>query len=625
MEEFKSEDIICEFTNKLLEDGDIVVDEYCKKYPSLKDDFMKRYQAMKFIEESLKEESWPGRKIGEYIIVEEIGRGGMGIVFLAIQQPLNRYVALKILPSGLTFDSNAVKHFQNEAKILARFNHPNIAPVFSSGEEEGIYYIAMAFISGLSLNKIIDSIKNLPEPEIKTSAIREIILRHPDFVRFNFDSEKSMVQDSITPKRDSTFWQKPYLDFIATIFQEVAEALSYAHNNKVYHGDLKPSNIILTPEGIPMVVDFGLAKDIKAITTMQSREFAGTIAYSSPEQIKNNAIDEKTDIWSLGVSLYESIALNHPFHGMTVSETLNKILNSEPPFLRKFNKKLPKDIEAIIFKCLEKNPSRRYPNILRLREDLKNFLELKPIKARPVGAMRRFYKCIKRHPLISLLTFGLISTIIVTSALLLNKKITDYINNGDIDCQQGKFDNALFNYDRGLRLVKVIPFTKFYQKEIFSGIGDALSGKGGTYQAYQNAISYYKKAVEIDPRYIRAITGLSDTYYEIGSYDESIKFAKLAINLAPNDRYNYYKLGQALAMKGLFDEAIKNYRIAIKLSPNDVDTLNEIISTLNKKGLYKDDEIKEYLEKSGFSKKQIDALSLLLNKPSHLQKQEQSP
>lgn len=604
MTDFNPEDIIAEFTNELLQKGDVDLDAYCKKYPSLKDTLIKRYQAMKFIEEGLKEESWAGRKIGEYIIVEEIGRGGMGVVFLAIQQPLNRYVALKILPYALTFDSSAIKRFQTEAKILARFNHPHIAPVFSSGEEKGVYFIAMAFVSGLSLNKIINCLKDLPGPEIKASTIRDIILKHPDFLRFNFDSEKNKIQGSITPKRDSAFWQKSYPEFITTVFYEVAEALSYAHNNKVYHGDLKPSNIILTPEGIPIVVDFGLAKDIKAITTMQSKEFAGTIAYSSPEQVKNNKINEKTDIWSLGISLYESITLSHPFHGETVSETLNKIISSEPSFIRKFNKKLSKDMEAIIFKCLEKNPNRRYADISSLKEDLKNFLELKPIKAKPVGPMERFYKWIKRHPLISFLSFGLIIATITTVSLSFNKKITDYIDNGDNDYKEGKFDHALLNYDKASSLVKIIPFFKFYQKEILSGIGDAWYGKG----KYLDAISYYKKVIEIDPKYITAITGLSDTYFEIGSYDEAMKFSKLAVNLAPNDRYNYYALGRTFAMKGLFDEAIKNYLIAIKLSPKDVDTLNEIVSVLNKKGVKKESEITGYLKEKDFNTEQIKSV-----------------
>jgi len=604
MVDFKPEDIICKFTDELFQKGDVDIEEYCKEYPSLKDVLLKRYHAIKFIEEGLKEEDWAGKKIGEYIIIEEIGRGGMGVVFLAIQPSLNRYVALKILPYGLTFDSSAVKRFQNEAKILAKFHHPNIAPVFSNGEEQGIYYIAMAFICGLSLNKIINGMKHLSKSEIKASTIRDIILEHPDFIRFNFDLRKSGIQDSIMLKRGPEFWQKSYPEFIATIYCEVIDALSYAHNNKVYHGDLKPSNIILTPEGIPMVVDFGLAKDIKAITTMQSKEFAGTIAYASPEQVRNNIINEKTDIWSLGVSLYESVALIHPFYGETVSETLNKIMNSEPPFLKKFNRKLSKDLEAIIFKCLEKSPNKRYSNISALEDDLKNFLESKPIKAKPIGIVGRLYKWIMRNPFISTLISLAIILGFVSSFLLFNKKINDFINNGDIFYSQGNYNNALYAYNKALSFLKLLPFSKQRRKVVFSSIGDVWLGNG----AYEKAISYYQKAIEIDFKYCSALGGLGDANFEKGSYDEAIKFYNSVIKSCPNDRYNYYMRGRAFTKKGLLDDAIENYLIAIGLAPNDLDTLGEIVSILNRKGLNKDDKITQYLKDKNFNNEQIKSV-----------------
>jgi hypothetical protein len=596
-------DIIYEFIDKF-SGSDADIEEYCKKYPSLKDKLQQRFRIIKLIEEGLKEEVWSGKRIGEYIIVEEIGQGGMGAVFLAIQTSLNRYVALKVLPFGLTLDNKAVKRFQNEAKIIAKFNHPHIVPVFSSGVEEGVYYIAMACIPGLSLNKIIEGLKHHSFHEIRASTIKNIISTRPDFMRFNFDLKNSGLDESIMSQRDPSFWDNSYLKFILTIFSEVADALNYAHRNDIYHGDIKPSNIILTPEGIPMIVDFGLAKDMKAIATTQSKEFAGTIGYASPEQIRENMVDEKSDIWSLGVTLYELISLNHPFGGKTISEIIDKILNSEPPSLRKQIKKIPKEVEAIIFKCMEKNPKGRYSSMTMLREDLKNFMESKPIKARPVGIMNRMYKWIKRHPLISLLTFGLLLTLIIASSLFLNKKINDYINNGYTFYEEGKHDKALYSFNEALDFLKQIPFSKQRQKEVFYKLGDVWLGKGD----HERAISYYKKAIEIDPKYSQAIVGLGDAYVELGFYDEAIKFYKSAIELSPNDRYNYYKLGRALTKKGSLDEAIKNYLIALRLAPKDSDTLGEIVSVINKKGLYKNDEIKKYLKDMGFSNEQINSI-----------------
>jgi hypothetical protein len=596
-------DVIGEFiANSPINDVDI--EECCEKYPSLKDKLQQRFKIIKLIEEGLKEEVWSGRRIGEYIIVEEIGQGGMGTVFLAIQTSLNRYVALKILPFGLALDNKAVRRFQNEAKIIAKFNHPHIVPVFSSGVEEGVCYIAMAFIPGLSLNKIIERLKYSSLHEIRASTIKNIFSKHPDFMRFNLDLKNSGLDKTIMSQRDHSFWDNSYLKFILTIFHEVADALNYAHRNDIYHGDLKPSNIILTPEGIPMIVDFGLAKDMKAIATTQSNEFAGTIRYASPEQIRDNTIDDKSDIWSLGVTLYESISLNHPFGGNTISETMDKILNSEPPFLRKKSKKIPKEVEAIIFKCLEKNPKGRYSSMTMLREDLKNFLESKPIKARPVGIVNRTYKWVKRHPLISLLTVGLLLTLMIASSLLLNKKINDYVNNGYTLYEKGDYDSALYSYNEALNILKQIPFLRQRQKEAVYKLGDVWLGKGD----YERAISYYKKAIEIDPKYSQAIVGLGDAYFELGFYDEAIKSYKSAIELSPDDRYNYYKLGRALTKKGSLDEAIKSYLVSIRLAPRDSDTLGEIVSVINKKGLYKNNDIEKYLKGMGFNSEEINSI-----------------
>jgi serine/threonine protein kinase/TolA-binding protein len=573
-------------------------------YPSSEDKLQQRVRIEKLIEEGLKDEVWSGRRIGEYIIVEEIGRGGMGIVLLTIQTSLNRYVALKILPFGFSIDDKSVVRFQNEAKIIAKFNHPNIVPIFSSGEEEGVYYIAMAFIPGLSLNKVIESLKHFSLHEIRASSIRNTILMHPDFMRFNLDLKNSGLDESIMSQRDPSFWDNSYLSFILTIFHEVADALSYAHRNDIYHGDLKPSNIILTPEGIPMIADFGLAKDMKAIATTRSNEFAGTIGYASPEQIRDNTIDEKSDIWSLGVTLYELINFNHPFGGKTISETIDKILNSEPPSLRKQDKKIPKEVEAIIFKCLEKNPKKRYSSMTMLREDLNNFLESKPIKARPVGIMNRTYKWVKRHPLISLLTFGLLLTLMIASSLFLNKRINDYIGTGYTLYDKGDYNGALYSYNEALNILEQIPFSENRQKEVFYKLGDVWLGKG----EHKKAISYYKRAIEIDPEYSQAIAGLGDAYFELGVFDKAVIYYKLAIKLSPDDRYNYYKLGKTLANKGSLDEAVKNYLTAIRIAPKDSDTLGEIASVVNKKGLHKNNEIEKYLKGMGFNSKEINSV-----------------
>src|SRR5208337_1034131 len=156
------EEVINAFVDQLLDGGNgILLDDYCDKYPLLKEALEQKYKVVRALEEAFAEEGLAGTEIGEYLIIEEIGRGGMGVVYLALQQSLSRYVALKDLPLGFTLDSGSIKRFRSEAQIIARFNHPNIVPVYSMGKEKGIYYIAMALIPGLSLNKILDCLRHL--------------------------------------------------------------------------------------------------------------------------------------------------------------------------------------------------------------------------------------------------------------------------------------------------------------------------------------------------------------------------------------------------------------------------------------------------------------------------------
>ena len=158
------EEVVNGFVEQLLDQGDgAILEDYCRKYPSFKDILQKKYEVVHLLDEAFGKEGLAGTEIGEYLIIEEIGRGGMGVVYLALQRSLGRYVALKVLPFGLTLDTGSIKRFQSEAKIIARFNHPNIVPIFSTGEDKGVYYIAMALIPGLSLNKVLEHLRALSE------------------------------------------------------------------------------------------------------------------------------------------------------------------------------------------------------------------------------------------------------------------------------------------------------------------------------------------------------------------------------------------------------------------------------------------------------------------------------
>lgn len=594
------------FVNDYLEKDNLALHGYCKKYPSLDGSFKEKIKVIKFIKEGFKDYTWSGKKLGEFIIVEEIGRGGMGIVFLAIQSSLSRFVALKILPYGVVFDTKSVKRFQKEAGIIARFNHPNIAPIYFSGEEEGIYYIAMGFIDGLSTNKIINLLKALPISisDMNVLAVKDIISKYPDSSKYNLKNKN--IPDAISPSRDSAFFKKSYFEFIITICIEICDALIYSHRNNICHGDLKPSNIILTNNTIPIIVDFGLAQDMNTITTIQSREFAGTLAYASPEQIKTNKISEKSDIWSLGVTLYELLSLKHPFYSDKLSDTLNKILNYEPLPLRKHSRKISKELEAIVFKCIEKDPNKRYLSMQLLKEDLIDFLKNKPIKAKPIGKLKRTYKLMRRRPIVSFLSIVLIITLIISSMLMVNKKYYDYINNAEILYNNDNYMQSIEEYNKALNLLILIPFSSYQRKSLYSAIGETYR----IAQKYDEAVTYYNKTLKIDAKDYDAIAGLGYTYYEQSLYNKAIEYYNKLTVLFPKDRYNYWYLGKIYANKGDFDKALKLFHKYLTFAPKDAETLGEICNIIAKKGLQKKNEITKYLRFNGFKQEEINSILL---------------
>jgi serine/threonine protein kinase/tetratricopeptide (TPR) repeat protein len=297
------------------------------------------------------------REFGDYELLEEIGRGGQGVVFRAWQRSLNRPVAVKIIGIGQWTTNTHVKRLRREAEAAAKLNHPGIVPIYEVGERDGTYYFSMRFVEGDHLDEV--------------------------------------VSRGAASARQG-----------AELIAKVARTVHYAHEHGILHRDIKPGNILLDANGEPHLTDFGLARFVEHGSTVTGTlEVMGTPSYMAPEQAVGNnaAISSATDVYGLGAVLYELLTGHPPFAGGTTYETVRLLLDSEPRQPRSWNRKIDRDLSDICLKCLEKNPRDRYSSALTLAEDLERWLRHEPIRAKRSGFLIRSRKWVQRNPMIAAL------------------------------------------------------------------------------------------------------------------------------------------------------------------------------------------------------------------------------
>jgi eukaryotic-like serine/threonine-protein kinase len=312
------------------------------------------------------------RYFGDYEIVEEIARGGMGVVYKARQVSLDRVVALKMILAGQLASQADVERFYVEAKAAANLQHPNIVAIHEIGQHEGQNYFSMDYVEGQSLAQLV---RESPLPAARAAG------------------------------------------YVKTI----AEAIECAHRQGTLHRDLKPSNILIDAFDQPRVTDFGLAKRIEAGAQLTATgSLMGTPSYMSPEQAgaSGGKLGPASDVYSLGAVLYELVTGRPPFLGESLIATLNQVLNVEPVSPRLLNVEVPRDLETICVTCLQKEPSRRYGSASALADDLGRFLKMEPIKARPVGRRERAIKWARRRPAVAALAGALVAVAAVGLALV---------------------------------------------------------------------------------------------------------------------------------------------------------------------------------------------------------------
>lgn len=389
--------------------------------------------------------------LGDFRIQREVGRGGMGVVYEAEQISLSRRVAIKILPFAGVLDPRRMQRFQNEARAAASLHHPHIVPVFSVGCERGVHFYAMQFIDGQSLEKVVQARrcdrKGSDAAEIKADRSSSAPTRGTPSIASKASANESEfdVSPRFTPSRQSsaepatvpmakgsTERSKPNSSWtmaVAETISNVADALHHAHQAGVIHRDIKPANLMFDASGKIWVTDFGLAHIESNDTLTVSGDLLGTLRYMSPEQAGGQAclVDYRSDIYSLGVTLYELLTLEPAFPSRDRKQLLHDILHREPPSIRKWDPSLPVELEIIVAKAMAKEVSERYSSALDLAADLRRFLKNEPILARQPSYWQRGLKWAQRH--IAVVTVMSATAVLlclaaaVTSALLWNQSV----------------------------------------------------------------------------------------------------------------------------------------------------------------------------------------------------------
>ncbi len=323
-----------------------------------------------------------GRTLGDFQLLSEIGRGGMGVVFRAWQRSVGRMVAVKLLPPSLTLTEQKIERFAREARAVGKLQHPGIASVYSIGFEHGLHYFAMELVEGHNLAVELDLLR-----------------------------AKSRGQASSSGSLPDTRAEN-YLRTVARIVRDAADALQFAHHHGIVHRDVKPANLLYDSQGRIKIVDFGLARDEALGTITKSGELAGTPHYMSPEQAraKRGAVDHRTDVYSLGVVMFELLTLKRPFEGRSSHEIVSAILLRDPPHVRSLNARVPRDLELICQTAMAKEPTARYADAAGLRDDLDRFLNHQSIAAQAPAPWERTWHWARRHQrLLQTLAVGLLA------------------------------------------------------------------------------------------------------------------------------------------------------------------------------------------------------------------------
>ncbi|MFZ5831738.1 MAG: protein kinase domain-containing protein [Planctomycetota bacterium] len=408
------------------------VSEYLASYPQYASQIEQLFPAAAWMEQLRAAEhaerdtavrrAWPSsapKRIGDFEIVQEIGRGGMGVVYEAMQRSLARRVALKVLPKHALLADRHRRGFQREAQTAARLNHTNVVPVFGVGEEDGLHYYVMPLVRGVGLDAIIRELRAandavdaaatpkgtaLPPQESIAGLVHALLAKRSAVAQCR---PSPTVPASSSGAGVASRWRE-----VARLGAQAADALAYAHAQGTIHRDVKPANLLVDDEGNACLSDFGLAGAIDGVNSSENGEAVGTPRYMAPEQREGRA-DARSDVFGLGLTLYELLTLRPAHAACSAGEPSHARHSSQrliPP--REVNRAIPRDLEAIVLKCLASEPSHRYQTAADLAADLRRFLEDRPVRARHASGLEQAWRACRRNPALAAMS-GMAALLVV--------------------------------------------------------------------------------------------------------------------------------------------------------------------------------------------------------------------
>ena len=534
------------------------IEAIISQHPKLASQLRQLFESVEAIESfgrQLKTEETPKQlgaslpSLDDYEILGELGRGGMGIVYEAVQKSLARRVALKVLPLASIFDEKKLQRFRNEALATAQLNHPNIVGVYSVGCEKGTHYYSMKLVCGDTLSEVIKSLRDQPLGSDSISVSR----------RFSFSNkgrssrETTNLNDSTRESNHESNHRSHYYQSIANLGIQVADALHHAHELGIIHRDVKPSNLLLDTNGKVHVSDFGLATMQTEANLTASGDILGTLRYMSPEQASGQPerVDHRTDIYSLGATIYELLTCESVVEANDRKETLRQILDDYPTLPSQINSEIPRDLETIVMKCLSKEKEDRYDSARELADDLERFIDGQPIVAVRPGLWQRFRLWTKRNrwfvstaaTFVGLLLIGsLLSSLLVyrwyDRARLAETSLTQ--KNDDLKDALDEVSRAELELkDTNQRLMKVLVRADDAESQVAEMPG-LLLNRGDYFfenQHYQIAIDLYSTAIELDPKLVpKGRLRCGESYYRLWDFDNAEQQANMALDyLATNN------------------------------------------------------------------------------------------